>query len=334
MAETSRRQVPAGRPARIAILDDYLNCALTVADWSVLGDRAEIVVFDKPFRDARAAAEALQSFDVISTMRERTPIPRELIEALPGLRLITMTGARNPTLDVRAAADNGIPVVNTGGGGAGAYATVELAWGLIISLARRIPEHCAAMREGRWQQHLAYSLNGRTLGLAGLGRLGSRMVPVAKAMGMEVVAWSPNLTDERATAAGAVRLDKEAFFRTSDVFSIHMVLSERTRGLVGRPELSLMKPDACLVNTSRGPLVDQQALIEALEAGRIAGAGLDVYDEEPLPADHPLRRTRNTVLTPHLGYTVEETIGGFYRDTVENIAAWLDGRLIRQVEPS
>ncbi|MEO3388021.1 D-2-hydroxyacid dehydrogenase family protein [Mesorhizobium sp. CAU 1741] len=327
------RTPPENRPVRIAILDDYLNCALTVADWSGLQGKAEITVFDKPFADAKAAVAALQPFDVISTMRERTPIPRALIEALPELRLITMTGARNPTLDIAAARERGIPVVTTGGGGNGAYATVELAWGLILALARRLPEHVQAMHDGAWQRHLGIALNGRTLGLIGLGRLGARMAPVGRAMGMDVIAWSPNLTDERAEVAGARRVDKQVLMETADVISIHMVLSDSTKGLVGAGEFSRMKPGAFLVNTSRGPLVDEAALLAALHEGRIGGAGIDVYDHEPLASDHPLRKAPRTVLTPHLGYTVEETIGRFYVDTVENIQAWLDGRTPRLVEP-
>lgn len=323
---------PEGRPVRIAILDDYLNCALKVADWSALTGRAEIKVFDKAFADEAATAEALRPYDVICTMRERTPFPRSLIEALPHLRLITMTGARNPTLDIGAASEHGISVVTTGSGGGGAFATVELAWGLIIALARHLPEHVASMRDGGWQRQLGFALNGRTLGLVGLGKLGSRMVPIGKAMGMDVIAWSPNLTVERATEAGARYVVMDDLFATADVISIHMVLSERTRGLVGEPQFTRMKPGALLVNTSRGPLVDEGALIQALEEGWLRGAGIDVFDREPLPTDHPLRHAKNAMLTPHLGYTVEETIGLFYRDTVENIEAWLEGRLIRLVD--
>lgn len=324
---------PEGRPVRVAILDDYLDCALKVADWSALAGRAEITVFDTAFADEAAAAAALRPYDVICTMRERTPFPRTLIEALPELRLITMTGARNPSLDIAAANERGIAVVTTSTGGTGSLATVELAWGLIIALARHLPEHVASMRDGGWQRQLGFALNGRTLGLVGLGKLGSRMVPIGKAMGMDVIAWSPNLTEERAAAAGARCVGMDELFATADVVSIHMVLGERTRGLVGDAQFARMKPGALLINTSRGPLVDEAALIRALEDGRLGGAGIDVFDREPLPADHPLRTTRNAMLTPHLGYTVEENIGRFYQDTVENIEAWLDGRLLRPVSP-
>lgn len=326
------RPVPTDRPVRVAILDDYMEVALNLADWSALDGRAEITVFNTPFPDIDAAAEALRPFDVISIMRERQPVPRALIEALPELRLIAMTGARNPTLDVAAAREHGVQVVSTGSSSSGAFATVELAWGLILSLMRHIPDQVQGMRSGGWQTRMGRALRNRTLGIVGLGRLGGAMVPVAKGFGMEVIAWSPNLTDDRAAEAGAVRVDKDEIFRRADVISVHMVLSDRTRGLIGAGELGQMRQDAVLVNTSRGPLVEEAALIAALEAGRIGGAGLDVFDREPLPAEHPLRALPNAVLTPHLGYTVEETFARFYADTVENIAAWMDGAPLRLLE--
>jgi D-3-phosphoglycerate dehydrogenase len=313
---------------RVAILDDYQRLARIVADWSAVEARAEVVTFDRHLSEDEAAA-ALQDFDVICLMRERTPVPASLIERLPRLKFIAFTGRRNASLDLTAAARKGIVASNTVQRGNGTYATAELAWGLILALARHIPQEVAAMRRGGWQSTLGRALPGRTLGVVGLGRLGSRMVPVAKAFGMEVVAWSHNLTADVATAAGARLVAKDELFRTSDFITLHLVLSQRTRGIVGAPELALMRPDACIVNTSRGPLIDKTALVDALRSGRIAGAALDTFDEEPLPDDDPLRKLDNALLTPHLGYTVEEVLRSFYEDTVENVLAFLDGKPIR-----
>ncbi|MBJ3776457.1 D-2-hydroxyacid dehydrogenase family protein [Acuticoccus mangrovi] len=327
------KPAPTDRRAKIAVLDDYLGIALSLADWSAVEARADVTVFDRHLGSTEEQVAALQDYDAICVIRERTPLPRAYIEGLPKLSLIAMTGRRNRTLDLQAAADNGVAVSATTGSGNGEYATVELAWGLILGLLRHIPQEANAMRTGHWQTRLGNTVLNRRLGLLGIGRLGARMVPIANAFGMEVVAWSPNLTEERAAAAGARYVDKATLFATSDVVSLHLVLGETTRGIVGAEDLGRMMPSAILVNTSRGPLVDQAALIETMRARRIAGAGLDVYDEEPLPADHPLRTLPNTLLTPHLGYTVEETLTGFYRETVENLVAWLDGAPIRLVHP-
>lgn len=318
---------------RLAILDDYQNVALRLADWSRLRDRSEITVFERSFRDEDEAAAALAPFDILCTMRERTDLPASLIARLPNLKLITITGAKNRTLDLDAAAARGITVSGTSRRGHGHLATPELAWGLILSLARHIPHEAARMREGGWQTTLGHVLAGKTLGLMGLGRLGSRMVPVARAFDMDVIAWSPNLTPERARAAGAARVNKDQVFRRADVVSLHLVLGDTTRGIVGPAEFALMKPSAWIVNTARAQLIDEVALTEALRSRRIAGAGLDVHYREPMPDDDPFRVLPNVVMTPHLGFTVEELFRVFYEDTVENVAAFLDGAPIRLVNP-
>jgi D-3-phosphoglycerate dehydrogenase len=318
---------------RIAVLDDYAGVALEVADWSALGGRARVKVFREPLAVPEEAAIALAPFDVICCMRERMALPAALLRRLPRLRLITITGPEHRTLDLAAASAQGILVCHTLLRGAGRNATVELAWGLILSLARQLPAQAMAMRQGGWQRQVGHSLADRTLGLLGLGRLGRRMVPVARAFEMRVIAWSPNLTAEAAAAAGAERVAREALFAQSDVLSLHLVLGARSRGIVGPAELALMRPSAWLVNTARGPLVDGAALLEALRARRIAGAALDVYDVEPLPDDDPLRGLDNVILTPHLGYAVRETLGEFYTGTVEVIAAWLAGAPLRLVNP-
>jgi phosphoglycerate dehydrogenase-like enzyme len=313
---------------RIAVLDDYQGVALRMADWSRLQRDGEVVVLRKNLAREDEAAAALAEFDVVCLMRERMPMPESLIERLPKLKLIVVTGAHNRTLDLAAAKARGIAVSNTRGGDS-QYATPELAWGLILSLMRHIPDEHRRTREGGWQETIGTALHGKTLGVLGLGRLGTRMAVVGKAFGMELIAWSPNLTAERAEAAGAALVSKEALFERADVLTIHLVLGERSRGLVGAAELQRMKPTAVLINTSRGPIVDEAALIEALRARRIRGAGLDVYDEEPLPAGHPLRDLDNVVLTPHLGYVTEGTYRMFYEDMVEDIEAWLTGAPIR-----
>jgi D-3-phosphoglycerate dehydrogenase len=276
------------------------------------------------------AARALADFDVVCLLRERMPMPRTLIERLPALKLIVVTGAHNRTLDLAAAKERGITVSHTRGGDS-QYATPELAWGLILSLMRHIPQEHQRMREGGWQETVGTALHGQTLSILGLGRLGSRMASIGRAFGMEVLAWSQNLTAERAEAAGATLVAKDELFARADVLTIHLVLGERSRGLVGAAELGRMKPSAVLINTSRGPIVDEAALIAALERPDIRGAGLDVYDREPLPPDHPLRRLGNVVLTPHLGYVTEGTYRMFYADTVEAIAAWRAGTPVRQL---
>jgi phosphoglycerate dehydrogenase-like enzyme len=314
----------------LAILDDYQRIALSLADWDSLKDRVRITVFDRPL--GADAATLLAPFDILCLMRERTPFPRTLFEALPKLKFMTLTGGRSPSLDLEAASERGIVVSHTGHGSP--QATAELAWSLILASARHLPTETQAMREGRWQTTVGRVVDGKVLGLVGLGKLGGRMAAIGRAFGMEVQAWSQNLTAEKAEAAGARLVDKETLFRTSDWISIHLVLSDRSRGLVGASDLALMKPDAWLVNTSRGPIIDQPALVAALEAGRIGGAALDVYDEEPLPAEHPLRRAPRTVLTPHLGFVTEDAYRIFYRDTVEDVAAWLAGSPVRVMNPA
>lgn len=310
--------------------------ALEVADWSPVRSRSEITVFDRHLSEAEAA-EALRGFDVVCTMRERMAFPRTLIERLPDLKLITIVGRALPNLDMAAATERGVLVAHSDFTAprfrALRDATPELAWGLMIATVRNLAEEHRRMRDGGWQTATGVTLAGKTLGLLGLGRTGKRMAEYAKAFGMPVVAWSQNLTEEAAAESGARRVEKTALFEESDVVSIHLVLSERTRGLVGAPELALMKPSAYLINTSRGPIVEEAALLAALQARRIAGAGLDVFDVEPLPPDHPLRRLPNVTLSPHLGYVTREMLGAFYADTVEAVTAWLDGTPVRVANP-
>jgi phosphoglycerate dehydrogenase-like enzyme len=311
--------------ARIAILDDYQNVALTMADWSKLQAQHAISVFNAPFASPAAVAAALAPFDILCIMRERTLFDRALLAQLPNLKLLVTTGHRNAAIDVAAANAQGVVVCGTDAPG---IATAELAMGLILALSRNLVLEATAMREGRWQTTVGRDLKGRTLGLIGLGRLGAQMAKYGAVFGMPVIAWSQNLTAEAAAAVGATRVDKPDLFRFADVISIHTKLSPRTTGLVGAAELALMKPDALLVNTSRGPVVDEAALLAALHAGRIGGAGIDVYEPEPLPADHPLRRAPRTLLTPHIGYVTEQTYRIFYGGTVAAIEAWLAGHPI------
>jgi phosphoglycerate dehydrogenase-like enzyme len=321
---------------QVAILDDYVGLALDLADWSPVQTRAEITVFDRHLSEAEAA-DALRPFDVICTLRERMALPRTLIERLPNLKLITIVGKSLPNLDMAAATECGVLVAHSDFANlrysAMRDATPEFAWGLMIATVRNLAEEHLRMRDGGWQTTTGMTLSGKTLGLLGLGRIGKRMAEYAKVFGMQVIAWSQNLTEEAAAAAGARRVEKAALFEESDVVSIHVVLSERTRGVVAEPELALMKPHAYLINTSRGPIVDEAALIAALRTRRIAGAGLDVYDIEPLPPDHPLRLLPNVTLSPHLGYVTREMLGAFYSDTVEAVEAWLNGTPIRIANP-
>ena len=328
---TELRKPPQDRPVKIAVLDDYLDVALHLADWSRVRAKAEIKVFDHNLGSVREAAAALAPYDILCTMRERMDMPRELIEALPNLCAITITGQKNRTLDMAAAAEHGIAVMCTESTGGGQFATAELAWGMILGLMRHIPEESTRMRSGGWQKRLGSAIYGKTLGIVGLGRLGGRMAMAGNAFGMKVIAWSQNLDDARAAEAGATRVDKETLLRESDVITLHLVLGERSRGVIGAGDLALMKPSAIIVNTSRGPLIDEAALIEALAAKRIAGAGIDVFEREPLPDGHPLRKLSNALLTPHLGYTVRETFERFYIETVENLEAYLAGAPIRLV---
>jgi phosphoglycerate dehydrogenase-like enzyme len=315
---------------RLAILDDYQDVALSLADWSRLEPEVEVAVFRDHIADLDALAARLHEFEIVVAMRERTPFPRALFERVPNLRLLVTTGAQNRSIDLDAARAAGVVVCGTGGAGSG---TVELTWGLIIAAMRGITREDAAVRAGRWQISLGPELAGRTLGIVGLGRIGQRVAQIAAAFGMSSVAWSENLTGERAAAAGARLVAKGELFKTADVVTIHLVLGERTRGLIGRRELALMKPTAYLVNTSRGPLVDEQALVEALEAGSIAGAALDVFDEEPLPLEHPLRGLPNTVITPHLGYVGRDAYSVFYSEALEDVEAFLAGAPIRLLAP-
>jgi phosphoglycerate dehydrogenase-like enzyme len=308
---------------RVAVLDDYQKVALEMADWKSLEPEGEVQAFADNLVDLPRLAERLHTFDAAVLMRERTPFPRALLERLPNLRLIVTAGMRNASIDVAAATEKGVLVTGTD---MLAYPTAELAWGLIIGLVRHIPFEAEQMRRGAWQTTLGHGLHGKTLGILGLGRLGAQVAAVGKAFGMSVIAWSQNLTPERAAAAGVKLVAKEALFAEADVVTIHLVLSDRTRGLVGAAELARMKPTAYLVNTSRGPIVDGKALLETLRARRIAGAALDVYDHEPLPADHPLRKLDNVVLTPHLGYVLEENYRLLYPQAVENIRAFMSGK--------
>jgi len=313
-------------PVKIAILDDYQGVALAMADWSGLAGRTEITVFRDHLADPAAVAERLRPFAIVCVMRERTPMTRAILSRLPDLRLICSTAQRNASIDMEAACELGIAVCATGYTPHGA---AELTWALILAIVRRVPAEAASLRAGRWQAAVGGDLEGRTIGLVGLGRLGTRVAAVARAFGMNAIAWSQNLTRERVEAAGARLVAKEELFREADIVSLHLILSGRTRGIVGAREIESMKPTAYLVNTSRGPLVDEAALIDALTRRTIAGAALDVYDSEPLPADHPFRTLDNVLATPHVGFVTEETYRIFFRDTVENIAAWLDGKPIR-----
>jgi phosphoglycerate dehydrogenase-like enzyme len=312
-------------PVKIAILDDYQRVARGLADWSRLPAGSELTVFDRPLAEEERVA-ALQPFEVLVIMRERTPFPAALLEQLPHLRLLVTTGGRNAAIDLEACRARGITVSGTGNVGA---PTAELAWGLILALVKRIPVEERALRAGAWQTGLTEGLAGKRLGVVGLGKLGTQVARVGQAFGMEVVAWSQNLTAERAAEVGVRRVEKQELFATSDVVSLHLVLGERTRGAVGAAELNAMKPTAWFVNTSRAGLVDEPALLAVLREQRIAGAGLDVFPIEPLPAHHPLLTLPNVVLTPHLGYVTREIYAVFYRDVLEDILAWKAGAPVR-----
>lgn len=317
---------------KIAILDDWQGVARSSADWSRLAARAELVFFADAFASEDEAALALRDFDIVLTMRERTPFPEGLIRRLPKLRMIGITGASNASLDVEACTRQGVTVCNTTGGAGAPYATAELALGLMIAAARAIPAADRTMRAGGFQRGVpvGMGLAGKTLGIVGLGRLGARLARYALALDMTVVAWSPNLTEAKAEQAGGRLVGKLELMSLSDVISVHMVLSPRSRGLIGADDIARMKHGAILINTSRGPLVDEAALVAAVQAGRIVAA-LDVFDKEPLPPDHPFRTSNHTVLTPHLGYGVAETWAQFYPQSVANALAFLDGKPIRVV---
>ena len=314
--------------ARIAVLDDYQGCALQMADWSQLLSWNQVLVFQDHLSDYESLVERLKDFEIVVAMRERTPFPRTMLERLPRLRLLVTTGMRNASLDMQAATDCGIMVCGTEGL---TYPTAELAWGLILALLRQIPREDRATRDGHWQVSMGIGLQGKVLGVLGLGRLGSQVATIGKAFQMSVLAWSRNLTPERAAQYGAKLVTKDELLSRSDILTIHLVLSDRTRSLIGEREFGLMKSTAYLVNTSRGPVVDEKALVKALEKGTIAGAALDVFDEEPLPTNHPLRRTGNTVITPHLGYVTAEGYRIFYGQAVEDIHSFLRGSPIRML---
>jgi phosphoglycerate dehydrogenase-like enzyme len=315
---------------KVAILDDYQGVASQMADWSQLPPGTELQFFQEHLADEDKLAERLKSFQVVMGMRERTPFPRSLLERLPELRLLITTGGRNASFDVAAATELGIVVCGTGGAGEG---PTELTWGLIIGLLRQIPQEDQLTRQGKWGATVGIGLKNKTIGLVGLGHIGSRVARVANAFDMNVIAWSQNLTAQRARECQATLVDKDTLFRDSDIVSVHVRLSDRTRGLVGARELGLMKPTAYLINISRGPIVDEAALIDALRRQAIAGAGIDTFDIEPLPSEHPILKLPNTVLTPHVGYVTEEGYRAFYSGVVEDIRAFASGEPIRVVNP-
>jgi phosphoglycerate dehydrogenase-like enzyme len=315
---------------RLSILDDYQGIALDMADWSPVRARGvEIAVERFPFADAEDVVRSLADSEIVCAMRERTAFPKSIVDRLPKLKLLITTGMRNASFDMAALRDRGVTVSGTGGPGGGNEDTAELAWGLILGATRRIAEDHAFMRQGGWQTRIGHRVAGKTLGLLGLGRLGSGVARVGLAFGMKAIAWSQNLTAEKAAAQGVERVEKDELFRRSDILSVHLVLSDRSRGLVGAREIGLMKPSAILVNTSRGPICDTAAVIDALKSGRLAYAGFDVYDREPLPIDHPLRTTPNVILTPHIGYVTDENYRSSYPQIVENVLGFLDGKPVR-----
>lgn len=313
-------------PMRVAVLDDYQQVAGELADWSGRLPGAETVFFPRHLADRDELVAALEPFDVVVAMRERTAFPREVLQRLPRLRLLVTTGMRNASLDLAAAAEFGVLVCGTRSHPTG---TAELTWAMILGLVRRVADDDAAVRAGGWQQRIAPDLAGEVLGVVGLGRLGAQVAAVGAAFGMDVVAWSPHLTAERAARGGARAVTKDELFATAKVATVHMVLADDTRGIVGDAELGAMRPDAYLVNTSRFGLVDEGALRRALEAGRPAGVGLDVFDTEPLPDGHWLRSAPRTLLSPHMGYVTDRTYRIFFTDAVEDIAAWRAGAPVR-----
>lgn len=322
---------------RVSILDDYQGVALDMADWSPVRDRGiEIAVERFPFADEADVLRSLADSEIVCAMRERTAFPQHIVDKLPKLKLLITTGMRNASFDMAALKARGVTVCGTGGpanvpGGGGNEDTAELAWGLILGAMRRIAEDHAFMRQGGWQTRIGHRVAGKTIGLLGLGRLGSAVARVGLAFEMKAIAWSQNLTAEKAAAQGVEYVEKDELFRRSDVLSVHLVLSPRSRGLVGAREIGLMKPSAVLINTSRGPICDTDAVIAALKAGRLAYAGFDVYDKEPLPADHKLRTCPNVILTPHIGYVTDENYRSSYPQIVENILGFLDGKPVRVI---
>lgn len=314
---------------RLAILDDYQGVALGFADWAQLDGRAEVTVFHDSVRDADGLAERLRAFTILCLMRERTPMPRALLERLPHLRHIYTSGMRNKSIDLDACRDLGIVVT---GSATLDYPTAELTMALMLALARQIPREDRSLHTGGWATSVGRALSGSTLGILGLGRMGAQVARLARAFDLRVLAWSANLTRERCDEAGVEFAgSKERLLRDADFISVHLMLGDRTRGLIGPAEFAMMKPSAYLINTARSAIVDQSALVDALTTGRIAGAGIDVYDEEPLPADHPLRGLERAILMPHQGYVVEQNYSVFYETAVSNVLAWLDGNVVNQV---
>jgi phosphoglycerate dehydrogenase-like enzyme len=306
---------------KVAILDDYQNVALQLADWSAVRQHAEITVFNDHLADPAAVVARLRPFDALCVMRERTPLTMEILQQLPNLKLIASTGPRNASINSQTAADLGIAVTATG---YDSTPTIEFTWSLILASMRSIDREAASLKVGGWQTGLGANLRGKSLGVVGLGNIGSEVARIGLVFGMKVIAWSQNLTEEKAAAAGAHLVDKQTLFREADIVTVHLVLSNRTKGLIGAPEFAVMKPSARLVNTSRGPIVDEVALIEALQARGIAGAAVDVFETEPLPADHPFRKLDNVLATPHIGYVTEDLYRTFYGDAAASIAAWLE----------
>jgi phosphoglycerate dehydrogenase-like enzyme len=314
---------------RCAILDDYMNLTARMADWSKVSDRVDLRVFIEPFASSEAAAASLQEFEIICAMRERTPFPRELFAALPKLKLLITSGMRNAAIDMAAAKDHQVMVCGTQ---FGRDPTAALTMGLILELTRNIGRENARMHAGeRLQKFIGMEIEGKTLGVVGLGKLGAKVSGLAKAFGMNVIAWSPNLTPERCKEVGVGYASKEELFAAADIVTVHVVLSQRSRGLVGAADLARMKPTGYLVNTARGPIVDEAALLETLKAGKIAGAAIGVFSVEPLPVDHPFRKLDNLVLTPHLGYVTEEGFRSHYGQMVEGIDAWFKGEPLRRL---
>jgi len=313
---------------QVAVLDDYQRAALRLADWKSLEPEVQVQSFPEHIADAAELAKLLHVFECVVLMRERTPFPKTLIEKLPNLRLIVTAGMRNAAIDVEAATARGIQICGTETLG---YPTAELTWGLIIALARKIPEEWAALRQGKWQSRLGVGLKGKVLGVIGLGRLGSQVAAIGKAFGMNVIAWSQNLTEAKAAEIGVKRVEKDELFARADFVTIHLVLGDRSRGLVGPAELARMKPSAYLVNTSRGPIVQEKALIETLKSRRIAGAAVDVFDREPVARDHPYLALDNLLATPHLGYVTEEGYRQIYGEAVEDIRAFLQAKPVRVI---
>jgi phosphoglycerate dehydrogenase-like enzyme len=314
---------------RCAILDDYINLTLEIADWSKIRDRVDITVFNQPFASTEAAADALKDFEIICAMRERTPFPRALFAALPKLKLLITSGMRNAAIDMEAAKDHGVVLCGT------QWArdpTAPLTMGLILELTRNIGRENARMHAGEpLQKFVGIEIEGKTLGVVGLGKLGTKVSKLAQAFGMNVIAWSPNLTPERCKEAGVGYATKEELFSTADIITVHVVLGPRSRGLVGAEDLARMKPTSYLVNTARGPIVDEMALLKTLQERKIAGAAIDVFSVEPLPVDHPFRKLDNIVLTPHLGYVTAESFRNHYSQMVEGIDAWFKGEILRKL---